>query len=240
MIKQLFSLHRWAALVAAAAFGGVAASSSHAGDLVILESDVLGLSPGDIISDESIMDIPDGKSLVMMTETGQMISLAGPFSGVAEQSGEGEGKLVKAISNLILTDGSDTSSLGAVRDIGDAGVKDPWLLNVTEAGDFCYSPGAKVKMWRPKPDQFSHIRISNGEKAAKTKWPEQDATFGWPPPIPLVDGQLYQFTLDDETNVKVRAHEIPETLSAPGEKAVWMAEKGCRRQAVLFLVASVE
>lgn len=216
------------------------AAGALAGDLVVLESDMFGLAPGDIVNGDQAMDVPADKSLVLMTETGQMITLNGPYSGVPDQGGPGEDKLVKAIANLILSEGSDTSSLGAVRDIGAADAKDPWLLDVTQPGEYCFTSETDVQMWRKDPDLFSRIRISDGSKAARTKWPDSEATFGWPPPIPLVDGKLYQFTLDDGEPVLIRLHKMPETLTEPGAKAVWMAEQGCRRQAVLYLVDSME
>ena len=228
----------WIASVCLAAMFGCAQLAS-AGDLVVLDSNMFGLQAGDVVDGTQQLEIPDGKRLMLISESGEVMELDGPYSGVPEAGGGGGGGLVAALSDLILSEGTDDSSLGAVRASVADNVKDPWLIDITRDGDHCVAADGAAIMWRRSPDLFSSIRVSDGKKAAKAPWPEEHATLAWPPPIDRTDGATYGITLDDELKVTIVLHVVPNEVEGDPRRAAWMAKAGCKQQALLLLASSL-
>ncbi|MDP6515633.1 MAG: hypothetical protein QF926_03270 [Alphaproteobacteria bacterium] len=229
---------RWIASACVVAMLG-GAPVAVAGNLVVLDSDMFGLQAGDVVDGTQQLEIPDGKRLTLISENGEVLELDGPYSGVPDAGSEEGGGLVAALSDLILSEGTDDSSLGAVRASVADNVKDPWLIDITRDGDHCVTAEGTVTMWRRSPDLFSAIRVSDGEKAAKTAWPEEAATLAWPPPIEKTDGATYRITLDETQNVSIVLHVVPTEVDGDPRRAAWMAKRGCRQQALLLLASSL-
>ena len=220
------------------AFALACAAVAQAGEMVVLESDLFGLVPGDVVDGTQVLEVPDGKRLTLMAQTGEMVELKGPYSGAPEPGASEGGNVVSTIAELLLYEGSDESSLGAIRASVGASMSDPWLIDVSQEGPHCYRAGATVVMSRRSPDLFSQIRISDGKKAAKTGWPEGEAMLGWPPPIAPADGGNYRITLDGTRQVPLSLHAVPESLASVGAQAAWMVKVGCRVQALKLLARS--
>jgi len=92
---------------------------------------------------------------------------------------------------------------------------DPWLLVAPSDQDFCYRPDKPLTIWRPELFTGQLILLTGpADEQASTK----SAT-----------------GMDDLLVITLHAMPDENTLPSNTYKAVWMAEKGCYRQAELLL-----
>ncbi len=214
-------------------------------DMVVISSDSPDLAPGQIIKEGQKIDIPDGKKVALVSDTGTPVNLKGPYSGVPSgKSSAGGGKgLADALSKIVAAPESEASKVSAIRALpkaGKGGDTDLWHVNATQSGMNCVIAGTKVKIWRPGTKAGAKLQIKNGKtgKTADLVWPEGADTAAWPAGFSLDDGAKYLIRVTGEmmpTAVQIKV--IESVKGNPGEKAVHLAEKGCKAQAMALLMS---
>ncbi len=94
-----------------AAFG-VFGSVAVAGDVVVLDSTVGSIPPGEVLDEAQVVSVPSGGQLTLITADGETRLLSGPFDGPI---GSAEQASAVSLSSLASGRGGDTKVLGAVR-----------------------------------------------------------------------------------------------------------------------------
>ena len=212
------------------------AGQAAAQDLVVIASSASGIKAGQMIKSGAALDVPAGANVTLVSQSGKTITLKGPFSGVPGGGGGGGGdkSLVASLSKLMSASGSKSAALGTMRS-GVAKEPDtPWAVDVGRSGTHCVSAGGPVTLWRGDAAKSSSIRIKNmtaGAKATVT-WPAGAKTLDWPAQTTLADGNTYLLRIKGKKSAtKITLHLVPAELPSAPHKAVWMAEKGCVKQA---------
>ncbi|MEM7546096.1 MAG: hypothetical protein AAF367_11220 [Pseudomonadota bacterium] len=107
MIRHLAEL---AALTLAAAV--FIWAPAKAGDVMVIDSTMAALPPGEMVPEAEVITVPDGARLTLITPAGETRVLDGPFSGpigTVEQSGG------SSFTDFTTGRGRETKVLGAVR-----------------------------------------------------------------------------------------------------------------------------
>jgi hypothetical protein len=215
-----------------------------AAELVITKSTVIGLEPGMVIDGGQELTLRKNHKLSLISPTGKVINLTGPYTGVPDssQKSTGAGKLVTALSTLISGQRQGSSQLGAIRAGLSSRRVDPYPIDITDAGDQCVVAGKPVVLWAPgraAPVDSVWIARSGSDEAAKVTWPKDAITAPWPKRVPVIDGAQYELLrrpAKEETVVKL--HVVPAVAGNKAELAVVMQEKNCMSQAFTLIGAN--
>lgn len=220
-----------------------AAFSAQAQQLVVIASGVPAYKPGQVVKSGTAIEIPAGASITLVTETGQMVSLKGPFSGPAKADGQGGGKgdakLIASLSGLLSGSGRETGSLGTMRAIAPPKPPtDAWVINTGKSGDFCVKAKGPVMLWRAKAGKTRTLTLKNltDKSRSKAKWPAGSATLEWPSKVNLTEGARYLLRMKGSRAArKFKLHLVPGGLASDAHRAAWMARNGCEKQAMRLL-----
>ncbi len=213
---------------------------AQAADLLILKSSAASLPEGGFIDGARQLSLPAGTTVTLLDEAGKKITLTGPYAGVpaapertAESGGFG-GRMLMALSRLIVGAPRDPSRLGATRGALSAPPSDVWLINVSISGDHCLRRDPRPALWRSRSTASEALLLKRyrSKQSIKSEWPAGAATFDWPDNIDLVDNATYLVRLGTGIAVsKIIVHLVPGKLPTDYHRAAWMVEKGCLRQA---------
>ena len=125
-------------------------NAADAGQLVVVESTVAGISSGQIIDGAKALDIGAGKSVTVITESGKVKKLDGPFSGPPTGSaaaGGGPG-VVASLSRLIEGKAGGSATLGVMRSTKRSEPPGVWDIDAFRSGTHCVVAGSPVRLWR--------------------------------------------------------------------------------------------
>ncbi|WP_046020361.1 hypothetical protein [Magnetospira sp. QH-2] len=218
-------------------------TSATAGQLVVIESSLPALAPGQMIDAATAVTVPDGGKLVLISDQGTTLTLTGPFSGkpggkMKDIKG-GDGKLLTSLSKLVSGKQADMAALGTFRS-GPSNLFPPlWSVNVQRSGRHCLPPSEPAKLWRPKSDGAANLRVKPlplGD-ALRVTWPAGDQQMDWPETVlPSKDGSRYLVRLEDRPSAaRVEFKRLPGDLPSRIHQAAWMADHGCGNQALTLL-----
>ncbi|MBT5809408.1 MAG: hypothetical protein HOI19_03495, partial [Rhodospirillaceae bacterium] len=214
---------------------------ARAGELLITASTIPGFDPGMIIEGSQSVSVSKGHKLSLISPTGKVVNITGPYDGVLDPSvsDKNKSKLLTALSILVSGDGKDSTQLGAIRDAASARGRDPFRIDVTASGAQCAIEGKPVTLWMPRGEPLEKIWLERkgSSDAAVVRWPAGESEQPWPKSLAVNDGATYQLLLQPakkETELLLRV--IPAGVA--GNKALLaaaMGERGCDSQAIAVL-----
>jgi hypothetical protein len=219
----------------------VSGGLAKAGELLITASTVPGFDPGIIIEGSQTVSIGKGHKLSLISPTGKVVNITGPYNGVLDPSvsDKNKSKLLTALSILVSGDGKDSTQLGAIRDAATARGRDPFRIDVTASGAQCAIEGKAVTLWMPRGERLEKIWLERkgSSDAAVVRWPAGESEQPWPKSLDVSDGATYQLLLQPaKTETEILLRVIPAGLA--GNKALLaaaMGERGCDSQAIAVL-----
>jgi len=219
------------------------AEAAFAGQLVVIDSSAPGLTPGAILDDSKPIELAAGTTVTLVSESGKVTNLKGPFSGLPGPAGKsagggsGGGSLTASLAKLVGGQ-SATSKLGVMRSNKAQVPSDPWALNVERTGNHCARSGSAPELWRSKAVKAITLTLKLLPKGARssTGWPAGAERIGWPGEVALKDGGKYMARMSGKTSAaRLVIHLVPADLPTDAHRAVWMAGKGCIGQARALL-----
>lgn len=218
------------------------AFSANAVDLVVISSSAPELKPGQIVNSGEPLQIPEGATVTLVSNSGKTISLKGPHKGPSGfiSVGTDDTRLISSLAGLMSGSGKETTSLGTIRSIGRAPPPptDPWAIDVGKSGDHCVPAKGPVTLWRAKGAVKKIFSLKNlsGRSKSQTDWPADASILKWPAKVRLKDGARYLARFKGSRAArKFVLHLVPDHLPSDAHRAAWMAEKGCRNQAKRLL-----
>jgi len=227
-------------LLSFAAVINLTSVNSMAAELVIISTTGNNFKAGQIINSASNIKLAKGATLSLISESGKLVSLSGPYSGPVQNniSTVATGSLIASLKKIIIGDKTEASSLGVMRSIGGpAAPPDPWAINAGKSGKYCIKKSKPVVLWRARFRNTNKLVLLNTEngKEVRTVWHAGRSTMFWPRLQPLVDGATYRIDLSGESSLpKITLVMVPD-LPTQAHAAVWMADNGCSKQALLLI-----
>jgi hypothetical protein len=216
--------------------GLVIVDRAEAGQLVVVESTVAGISSGQILDGGKPLDIAAGKSLTVITESGQIKKLAGPYSGApaGKVGGGGGPDIVASLSRLIEGKAGGGATLAVFRGGKRSEPPSVWDIDAFRSATHCIVAGSKTRLWRAKSKKKAKLNIKTlpyGEIAG-IDWAAGTDVLAWPAGIEIKDGAKYLMRrAKGLTASRVTLRLIPADLPSEAHRVAWMADNGCVRQA---------
>ncbi|MFO1155045.1 MAG: hypothetical protein U1E42_15505 [Rhodospirillales bacterium] len=234
------SIRRWG-LALIAVFGWV--SAGVAAELVVIDSTVPRLAPGQVVDSTKPLNLAPGARLSLVGEDGKVIRLQGPYAGLpvsGADAGPQNNGVVRALSRLFSPNHPQDSTWGTFRGAetlrGDEAVNPPdvWALNVLRSETACLPPGGGPVLWRPHAEtqlEVILLHLSTGREATVTFSPGE-TTAAWPAEVPILDGGVYVIRdVPNQWERRLLVRLIPLDRGNAVEQAAWMSDMGCIRQA---------
>jgi hypothetical protein len=222
-----------------------AAAVAGAGEVVVIESNAPGLSPGVVVDGSKPLELAPGTAVTLVTGDGRVKSIKGPFSGVpfaGEESAPGGSALIRSLSRLISGKSPKTGELGMMRGERLVGRPDAWSIDVIRSGAHCVTDRLHALLWRPisvKAETLTIRRQPWGERVS-VDWPAGTNSLIWPKALPLEHGGQYLVKLSSRiSGTKLVVYVVPANLPTDAHLAAWMADLGCKEQA-LALIAEMQ
>lgn len=209
--------------------------------VIAVSGPVSNLETGQILDEQSRLNLQDGATVSLMTQAGETIELNGPFLGAVStkknSATEENTKFLSTVSDLILGVKKQTTVIGAARrtlpiELPD---KNHLLINVDSSGNRCI-PNDGAHFWRKNSSEMIEVSLrSDSARLTGTKWPENSNLLALPKEL-QVDGDLLVVRLGKEPR-RFNLHVQPKALEIEhiGNVLKWMLSKGCDRQATTLL-----
>lgn len=210
---------------------------------LVVSSTAEGLKKGDAIQGGQVLFLPAGTRLVLLDGGGKVLTLRGPYSGtpsggpIDNKGIFGTGALGKLFGAVREQGAAPNRGLGAFRSIG-AGLgqaESPSGISVNissaESATYCVPKGQNPVLFASAPDagKLTVKAVAGGASAALT-WPKT-GNLPWPAGVPIKDGASYQLIDNNGATQTVKLHVVDDAPQS-GQRALWLAERGCLRQAV--------
>ncbi|HEX5047799.1 MAG TPA: hypothetical protein VFX89_11815 [Gammaproteobacteria bacterium] len=230
-----------AALIAATCMLG--ATWVEAADVVVLESTVARLPPGNIMGDSARIELAAGEALVVVTEDGRIVRLEGPYAGPAAGAAPDASAVRKAIERLVTADEPRVGGVGAVRGIDWSDAADtrpqPWFIHAEIDGQQCALRGRPLELWREEASRSvsAEVAAAGGGAAETVRWDEGSHRTAWPERLEPSDGGVYLIRFEAvERSTAIRLLWLPATVADSSLAATaWLAASDCTAQARLLL-----
>ena len=214
-----------------------------AAELVVVASTAPEFKAGWIVTAGSSLDVPAGQAVTLISQSGKVVTITGPHSGPVSESesgGASSNSLIASLSGLLGGGGTEADSLGVMRAaMKPAEPDDPWVVVVSRSGDHCVPADAQPILWRSRKNSRGALtlkKISGGGKKSVTVWPAGAGSLAWPTDITVTDGAAYFARLKGAgAAARLVIHQVPDGLATDSHRAAWMADQGCRSQAIRLL-----
>lgn len=215
------------------------AGAAVAADLVVVEARGVNLTAGQTVDGAKPLALEAGQRVTLISADGKTIRLRGPYNGAPAPAGVAEGSgVVDSLKSLVAQKQAGTATLGVVRSgAAEKELPEPWLVNVSKAGNRCIVEKEQVVFWRPEASaEQTPFVISPSDRSwqASSKWPAASDRMGIPATMPLRDGQSFEFEIAGQSTT-LTFHVIPAALNKDQVRAAWMMEKGCEEQAAALV-----
>ncbi|MTI44757.1 hypothetical protein JM93_02764 [Roseibium hamelinense] len=215
--------------------------SAHSQTIVVAATGAEDYMPGTQLDPEQAIDLPKGARLTLLSQSGAMQVIDGPFSGIpvspyAPDAAKDGSAGWSAVLALVGDPDARSEVMGASRKT-DGPFRVPpdiWHVAVDSSGPRCIEPG-KVVLWRRDTD--TDVTISARSAAGRltdVQWPAERNAFSLPEEF-AEDGRLILSM--DGTLRELNLSVTPETLqaAAPGAVLTWLVEQKCQRQALALI-----
>ncbi len=207
-----------------------------ADQLVIVASTVEQLPRGTMVDGSAELTLAEGSSLTLVSKSGELTKLEGPFQGIpsAGDPGEGDAGLLFALEQLLEnrkaeeTPGVFRSGAGGDQPSG------PWWIDTSRSGHYCVHPAHPPVLWRPRPESAGSVEIRQlrGGGTGEAQWAAGEATAPWPEKLKLEDGGAYVLQKTRSPRRQIILHLLGERSGADElQQLVGLVSQGCMQQA---------
>lgn len=214
---------------------------AHAEIVVVAVSGTDEIAPGTRLVTGQAINLPEGAKLTLLSQSGEMQVLEGPYSGEPAANNEASTQKSDAAgwsAVLALVGDPDARSdvMGASRVTDGAFMVPPsiWHVSVDSSGPRCTLPDT-VALWRRDAGQGTDISIrSSAGRLTDVVWPAKVHVFSLPNEF-AADGRL-MVSIDGELR-DLALIVAPEDLrrAGPGAVFMWLMEHKCQRQALALI-----
>ena len=212
------------------------ASLAEAGQWLVIDAEGTTLAPGTLLVEQQEVILAERARLTLLSNDGQTLKLAGPYSGIPEQKSAANWKEKNLVALVSLLQGHSqpASALGGLR-ASSRKTPPAGAVDVDRSGKQCLSSDPVV-LWRGNAISQESIILTDarGKTLDSRTWPMGEAQLNVPA-YHFSDGQDYWIQRRGSTAVKFQVHKIAQQMDNPVALATWMAENGCQAQALNVL-----
>ena len=227
------------------------AGAVSADELVVLETTAGHYDAGDIILTGAGIRLNPNESVVLMSASGKLVELTGPFSGLPEGKAPDQFDLRGALHQLVRADFDEPVRMGAVRGATtdpeelqptslplDSRIS-PWPVHIGIPGAQCVVEDHRVSYWREAPiaPMELSIQLLSDGRDVTVPWSAETHELAWPQELPLVDGETYLLRPGNTLrSTSIRIVTIPARVKQTDRTAAaWLAANGCVQQARILM-----
>lgn len=211
-------------------------ASGLADQLVIVASTVEDLPRGTMVDGSAELTLPEGSSLTLVSKSGELMKLEGPFQGIPSSGdpGEGDAGLLFALEQLLENrKAEETPGVFRAAPGGDQPAG-PWWIDTSRSGHYCVHPAHPPVLWRPRPAAAEGIEIRQlrGGGAGEAQWAAGEATASWPEKLKVEDGGAYVLQKGRSPRRQIIVHVLGEEAGEDElQQLVGLVSQGCMQQA---------
>jgi hypothetical protein len=193
-----------------------------------------------MIDDAKTIEIPVGAKITLISESGSVSVIEGPYSGAPGKEGAGgaDNGLIASLAQLIGGKPAQSAALGLMRAAKNEPSPSAWVVDLRRSGSQCVKAGEKPVLWRAasqKAATLSLRALPTGGKA-NVKIAAGTDQIAWPDGVVIKDGGQYLARVSgNATASKLVLRLIPADLPTDPHRAAWMADMGCTVQAKALL-----
>lgn len=198
-------------------------------------------APGTRLDEGRAISLPAGARLTLLSQSGIMQVIEGPFDGVPVVAGDARPDDAfeenwSAVVALVGFPDAQSDVMGATRRTRGEFHVPPglWHVSVDSSGPRCTAPGP-VHLWRRAAEQGATLSArSAAGRLIDVAWPAGDPVFALPSQF-AKPGRLV-VTVDGEMRVLSLAVAPADLPSSPsGEVLSWLLSQDCQRQALTLI-----
>jgi hypothetical protein len=235
MRRRRASVGRHAAAATAALLALISPfAPAQADELVVVEARGINLHPGDMVDASQPLALKEGQHVTFIAVNGATFKLDGPYDKPPTADLGGGGGTAEALRALVTQQQARIAEAGASRSGAlSVHLPDPWLMDVTRAGNVCLRQSHEPVFWRPDTGRTAEMAVMPGDRSwkAEATWPAGDDRIAAPAGVPVLNGTTYLVSLDGGRSAAVKINIVPSNLLSDAMRAAWMAHQGCEAQA---------
>ncbi len=198
---------------------------------------------GTVLKDGDRIEIPENAELRLLDKAGNVVVLTGPLIGTVEdEDGNSEkakdgSNALQVIAKLMFGEKSLVNNIGAARAINteetDKNIVQPWEPVILVPGTYCLSMDKPV-FSRASAREKAKITLISGSEIFKDKiWNEDEISISIED---MIDRETDRYTLFlSSQTTESSIHLLDRTDMNITEQIAWMAERGCKLQAMQLL-----
>ena len=207
-------------------------AAADAASLVVVEARGIALRPGATLDSTKVLQLKQGQHVTLVTDTGSVLKLDGPYNALPLASGGGGVDLNQTLRALVSQRETRGGEYGTTRGIVVAPLPEPWLLDASHSGTGCLLENRTPVFWRPDARTVAKLTVTPIDRSWKAvaTWPAGQNRIAITTDVPMQGGETYMIVLNDE-EFAISMILLPATLTNDNMRAAWMAEKGCEGQA---------
>ena len=232
------------AIAAGAALAAGAVGHAQA-DVIVLKSSVPGLSAGRTLTDAETLEIPAGKSALLVLPSGATKTVNGPLSTKVASLTTGHSPnaaLLDAVRKYVETGGTRTGAVGATRSAVPTLAAAPKPFSWTEvplsvAGDYCVDKGSPLALVRDVSSGDLDVTVIDLQNSirARAHFPSGSKRARWPAEIEPTVGK-YAFVIGGQPLRQIRLRPI-DPLPGDEETLRVLFTQRCESQVEAYLQA---
>ena len=203
---------------------------------------------GSVLKDGDKIELPEDSEVRLLDKAGDVVILTGPIVGVISDEDGGSQKAkdgsnaLQVIAKLMFGEKNLVNNLGAARALQsletDDGKFQPWVPVISTPGTYCLPMDAPI-FGRVDIDEKSKITVISGSEIFEEKiWNENEKSISIGE-IVKKDTDRYTLFLSNHSS-ESSLHLLDRTEMNTTEQIAWMAERGCKAQAVQLLKEASE
>lgn len=198
---------------------------------------------GAVLKDGDKIDLPEDSELRLLDKAGKVVILTGPMVGVVEdedgdtQKAKDGSNALQVIAKLMFGENNLVNNLGAARALQSVETEDgelqPWVPVISKPGTYCLSMNEPV-FGRAVTLKKAKVTVISGSEIFKEKvWQENEKSISI---ADLIEKGTDRYTMFLSSHTSESSiHLLDKTNMNTTEQIAWMAERGCKAQAVQLL-----
>lgn len=198
---------------------------------------------GSVLKDGDRIEIPQDAEIRLLDKAGEVIVLTGPLIGtVADEDGNSQkakdgSNALQVIAKLMFGENNLVNNLGAARALQSEQTSkseiQPWIPVILKPGTYCLPMGEPVF---GRVDALKKVKVTmiSGSEIFKEKiWDENESSISIADMVEKTTDRYTMFL--SSQNKESTIHLLDRTNMTTTQQIAWMAERGCKTQAVQLL-----